>query len=124
MPELLPVNSVTVVRGSSKTFELTVTDSTGKAADLTGARVVMTVKKNIGDRSALIQKDSNVGVGEVEITTPREGVVRIYLVPSDTSNLEPTEYVFDVWAVLSSGNRYPVIPPSTFVVEASVTVLS
>lgn len=122
MSLLLYENAVTVYRGSSKTLKLTVTDSDGDAVDLTGARIVLSAKKDISDRDPVIQKDSQ-GVGEVEVTSPREGKAEIYLIPEDTQNLDACTYVFDVWVVLASGERYPVIRSSELVVESGVTVL-
>lgn len=119
---LLPVNAVSVIRGSSKTLELTVTDDTDKVVDLTGATLYFSVKTLIEDSHPLFQKRST-NVSEIEITKPRDGVARIYLSPADTQTLDPKEYVFDVWVVLASGKRYPVIEPSVFVVRPGVTIL-
>jgi len=120
-----PKNTVAVIRGSSKTYELTVVDENNDPVDLTGARVLFTVKTLITDASPVIQKDSQAGAAQIEIMpNPKAGKARIYLSPSDTRNLDVAEYVFDAWVVLSSGKRHPVIPPSIFEVEAGVTVLS
>lgn len=120
---MLPENSVTVIRGSSKTLELTVTDANGTAVDLTDARVVMTVKCKVEDRDWLIQKTTDDALQAV-ITAPRSGIARIFLVPADTQNLDPKQYVFDVWTVLSNGRRFAVVQPSVFEVTAGVTVLA
>lgn len=128
-PVLLPENAITIVRGSSKTYELIVTDdgpgASGKAVDLTGARVVFSVKRDIDDpeTAVLIRKDSQTDVTQAEITLPREGKARIYLVPADTQTFAPAEYVFDVWVFLPNGKRYPVIPPSIFNVTLAVTLV-
>lgn len=119
-----PQNAVQIVRGSSKTFELTVLDVDGAAVNLTGARVLMSVKRAVTDARPVIQKDSAVGIAQVAITVPLAGRAEIYLEPSDTQTLDDREYVFDVWVVLASGKRYPVIAPSVLVVAPSVTVIS
>jgi hypothetical protein len=117
-------NQIEVVRGSSKTFELEVVDEADVAVDLTGARIVLTVKCQVTDSSPLIQKDSNVGAAEVEIIHPRDGKAMIKFSPSDTQLLDSGKYTFDVWVVLTSGFRCPVIMPSPFIVQAGVTVLT
>lgn len=119
-----PENEVEIYRGSSKTYELEVVDGEEHAVDLTGARVVLTVKCDVMDPAPLIQKDSQVGATQIDITHPKEGLAEIKFVPSDTQTMDAGEYVFDVWVVLSSGTRGPVILPSPFKVVAGVTVLS
>jgi hypothetical protein len=119
---LNPVNSVSVIRGSSKTFQLTVTDQDGNVVNLTGATIYFTVKRNIKDVEWVIQKKST-DVTQINITQPIDGIAQIYLQPGDTVNLDPKDYIFDVWVVLSSGQQYPVVTPTTFEVEAGVTVL-
>jgi hypothetical protein len=117
-------NQIELVRGSSKTYELEVLDEDGTAVDITGSRVVLTVKCSATDRSPLIQKDSAAGVAQVELTAPREGKAAIKFVPSDTQTLDVGKYIFDVWVVLVSGFRSPVIMPSPFIIQAGVTVLT
>ena len=120
---ILPENAVTIIRGTSKTLELVVTDAEGKAVDMTGARVVMTVKAVITDTNPLIYKSSD-NPAQAAVTVPREGKAQIYLTPSDTHTLSAKQYVFDVWMVMQNGKRFAVVPPSTFEVKASVTVLT
>jgi len=119
---ILPENAVTIIRGTSKTLELVVTDADGKVVDLTGAKVVMSVKEFLTDTNPLVQKISDVPV-QAQITLPREGKARIYLVPADTQTLAAKQYVFDVWVILSGGKRFAVVLPSTFIVQAGVTIL-
>ena len=125
---LAPENAIEVTRGSAKTFALTVTDPDSPDAknprpiDLTDCKVVMTVKVKAEDRDPLIFKTSD-DPSQVEITQPREGIAKIYLLPADTKHLDVRSYTFDVWVVLSNGKPYPVVPPSVFEVIAGVTVL-
>lgn len=116
---LFPENAIVITRGSSKTLELTVTDEKGKLADLTGARVYFTVKVGPLDERPLFQKVST-DTAQAEITLPREGKARIYIVPADTQYLDPHEYVFDVWVVYPSGKRYQVVKSSVFEVQPGV----
>jgi hypothetical protein len=123
MSNLSPVNAVEVIRGTSRTLALHVTDVAGDNTDLTGGRVVFTVKCKIEDEQNTIQKDSDVGPAEVEIVAAKEGRAEIKLVPADTRSLSLGKYVFDVWVVLVGGERHLVVGPSDFVVKAGVTVL-
>ena len=76
------------------------------------------------EHDPLIQKDSANGPGEVELTDPTEGKAEIKFSPSDTTTMTVGEYLFDVWVVLASGARSPVILPSPFFVKTGVTVLT
>lgn len=116
-------NAVSIVRGASRTFVLTVTDTNDKVVDLTGAVIYFTVKERVDDRSPVIFK-SSVNPSDILITNPKGGVAEIYLNPADTKDKEAKEYVFDVWAALSSGKRYPVVDPSTFEIRPGVTVIA
>lgn len=120
MPFLDADNAIQVIRGASKTFELTVTHDDGTAYDLTAARVVLTIKLNRDATSPTIQKDSSAGAAQVEIAAPRTGVAKIKLVPADTQTLDLGLYPFDVW-VIKGGDRLPVIPRSTFEVLEALT---
>jgi hypothetical protein len=120
---VLGPNALVLVRGASKTVELTIVGSDKKPVDLTGATLWFTVKERVEDRDPLILKRSTDGA-QIAITQPFSGKAEIYLFPGDTAKLEPQEYVFDVWVVLANGKRYPVIPPSTLAIVPSVTVIS
>jgi len=122
MSLLLPENSIEVIRGTSKTFELTVRDDAGVVVDLTGSRIIFSVKTCPADPLPLIQKTTD-NVTQAEITVPREGKARIYLQPNDTQTLEALQYVFDVWVILTSGKRFAVVPSSIFAVKPGVTLI-
>ncbi len=119
---LLPANSLSVIRGASKTYQLTVTDENGASINLTGATVYFTVKKTIQDTEPLIQKKST-DITQINIVSPRAGIAQIFLKPADTATRDVGDYVFDVWVVLTTGKRYPVVPPTTFEIVSGVTVL-
>lgn len=119
---LQPKNAVQIIRGTSKTLQLTVVDSVSKPVDLTGARVVMTVKDRFEDTKNVFQKTSDAGT-QVLITDAKGGIAQIFINPADTQDREIKQYVFDVWVILSSGKRYAVVPPSIFDLQPGVTVL-
>ena len=118
-----PENTIEIVRGSSRTIEVKITDLDGVAVDITGGRVIMALKEYIEDPDDQCKfiKDSNI-VTEALITNGTGGIVRIFLVPSDTHNLTPGfDYVYDIWLVQASGDRFSVVGPSVFKVTESVT---
>lgn len=116
-------NAIDVIRGISRTLVLTVKDSHGEVVDLTSARVVFTVKCKLSDVDPTILKDSDKGITEVEFTDPTKGEAKIYLQPSDTQNMKPGKYVFDVWVILAAATRHLVVGPGAFNVQAGVTVI-
>ena len=119
---LRPENLISVIRGTSKTFELEITDDDGAVVDLTGATLYFTVKAKLEDTNPLIQKKSSDAL-EIDIYDPRGGKAKIYLNPSDTQTLALKPHIFDVWVVLSSGKRYVVVGPSTFELKPAGTVI-
>lgn len=121
MTILLPENAVSVTRGTSKTLVLTVKDKDDKPVNLTGATIYFSVKRKETDTgNPLIQKISTDSA-QIEIPNPTDGIAKIYLQPSDTQNLDITQYKFDVWMVSAIGKRFVVVKPSIFNVEAAVT---
>lgn len=123
MSILLPENAVSIVRGTSKTLSLKVKDAAGNPVNLTGATVYFTVKQKAKDKYSLIQKIST-DIAQVEIPNPTDGIAKIYISPEDTVSLATTRYMFDVWVILSSGDRYVVVAPSVFEVKDSITVIN
>jgi flavoprotein len=112
-------------KGQSKTYLVTVTDELGARVDLTGGVAKMTIKDNLTSPTVTIAKSSTV-VTEIvilsQVVETTKGQFEVYFVPSDTTSVAPGEYKYDVWVQLASGKRYPVIHPSSFLLEASVTV--
>jgi hypothetical protein len=117
---LLPVNSLTVIRGASKTLQLSVSDQFGKPTNLTNALIVMTVKDRVEDLRHRLQKTSTDST-QVQIIDPFGGIAQIFLAPSDTKRWDIKPYVFDIWVFFTNGSSYVVIPPTTFDLQAGVT---
>jgi len=113
-------NSLSIVRGTTKTISLTITDEAGDAFDLTDATIWFSVKKTLADVNPLILKKSDTPT-DITITSAREGTAEIYLIPSDTFDMDVREYLFDVWVVTATGARYLVTGPSTLEIQNSVT---
>ena len=121
-PILPPENAIVIIRGTSKTLQVTVYNPDGTAANITGAKLVLSVKTSLYDDLPTVQKVTTVP-SQAVITKPREGLVEFYFEPRDTQGLMPMEYIFDVWLILPTGERYAVVPPSTLTVQPSVTYL-
>jgi hypothetical protein len=119
---LQPQNAVTVIRGSSLTIQVDVKTTTCKPVDLTGTRMVMTVKDGTDDTVVLFQKTSDVST-QITFSNVKGGIAFIFITPADTKHLEIKPYVYDVWLILPTGQQYPVVPPSTFDLQAGVTAL-
>jgi len=89
--------------------------------ELNGAKICFTVRKSVGDPTVKIVKTSD-NVAEIEILSPPEdGKALIYILAEDTALLEPGKYVFDIWVILVSGKKVPVIEPADFLIKEPVT---
>ena len=129
MAQLLdPKNTLTVYQGQSKTFLLLAdqpdpeTAGAWKPLDLTGAELYLTVRATLDSTEITFQKTSHSS-SQIEISSPRDGLARVFLTPGDTVNLSPKRtYVYDMWAVIG-GKRHPIVEPSVFKVKQAVTRL-
>lgn len=120
----LPENYVTIFRGQSKTLIVTVLNpADGKPLILDGASIYFTVRLEATEDAPVLIQKSTADALQVDITDSRRGVAEIYLIPTDTSGLDLGNYVFDVWAILPTGEQFPVITPSVFQIQAGVTRL-
>ena len=103
---------VEIVRGTSLTLDITITDASGNAFSLeSGQKIVFGVKAEFSDETLLIRK---------LITTGTDGVFKVNLVPADTESLDAGRYYYDVGLV--NGSDYlNVIEPNPFIVKENVT---
>jgi hypothetical protein len=119
---LVPENTVSIIRGTNKTIRVTVTNPDTTATNLTGGKLVLSVKDGLYQDLPLIQK-LTTDAAQAVITKPREGLVEFYFVPADTQGLTPKDYIFDIWLITATGDRYAVVTPTTFTVTPGVTYL-
>jgi hypothetical protein len=124
-------NSIDVYQGESKDLDLEVVkevkDINGvlveQPVDLTGSILYFCVRLKVNSPDLLIAKDST-NILNIEILTPlTDGKAIVHLVPDDTRNMAAGSYLFDIWIVLSSGKRVPVVEVSEFLVKEAVTKL-
>lgn len=103
---------VKVVRGTTNTFRITVTDAAGKLYDLqSGEKLLFGVKRHHEDTEYIFVKS---------ITSGENGVYTVTIDPSDTEQCDCCNYFYDV-SVQSGNNFYNVIPTSAFCVCKNIT---
>lgn len=100
-------NKITIVKGDTAIFDLTVANYTFK----TGDKVYFSVKDSVDSEDYLIKK----------IVTQFEGsIAKIILSKTDT-NIDAGLYQYDIQVSLVDGTVDTVIPPSNFEVIGGVT---
>lgn len=103
---------IRMVRGTSRTFQISVTDAEGNPYNLKdGEKVIFGVKKSASDEELLICK---------VVTECVDGVCEVELDPEDTGNLAVGKYYYDV-GLESSEDYYIIVEMSIFTLAANVT---
>ena len=104
--------NIAIIRGTSNLFEVELTDADGVPYNLQpGDFVVFGVKKKRRDNNLVLQKIVKSG---------ENGIYKIKLSPSDTSELEYGDYFYDV-GVQIGADFYNVIEPGAFTIDTNVT---
>lgn len=101
-------NVITITRGDSASFTVTIKQEDGTDYDYSNDQVLFTVKQNIWTTEKTLQK--NVVYGE-----------DVVLLPSDTAGLAYGDYWFDVQLTGGGGSVQTVIVPTKFRVTGEVT---
>ena len=105
---------ISVVRGTTNFFGITVTDTDGhQIQDRDGQKLIFAVKKNPKDNDPLIVK---------AMTVPINGEYWLDFTPADTADLEPGKYFYDVGMQYGSA-FYNVIEASTFEIKPNISEL-
>lgn len=101
-------NDISITRGDSAIFEVTITDKDGNTyTPINTDRVTFTVKENTRSNAIVFQKTVENG--------------KIVIAPSDTEGLRYGKYVYDVQLVTADGWVDTIIPPHLFTVLGEVT---
>ena len=119
---LLPQNSIRLYAGETRTLEFSVADREGRIQDLTGARVVMSVRESMLDHQPLILKTTD-DPAQAMIASITGGLVRFFFTSQDTKYLRPAQYGYDIWVLMPNGDKFPVIESSVLEIKGSVTRL-
>lgn len=108
-------HDLSIVRGTSNSFGITVTDAEGDVFTLeTGQVLVFALKKRPTDEERVLVK---------KITNTVNGEYYLELSPSDTADLTPGKYFYDVGMQHGASNFYPIIKASVFEIEPNISKL-
>lgn len=105
-----------VIRGDTRQINITVKAS-GKPVDITGWEAFLTVNSNsdpLTDTGAVIEKQTT------SHSNPTQGETGFTLANSDTQNLAPGTYFYDIQFKDPSGNVVST-PQAQFIVVADIT---
>jgi hypothetical protein len=103
---------IKMIRGTSRTFKISVTDAEGNPYTLKdGEKVIFGVKKQATDEELLICK---------VVTECVDGVCEVELDPEDTVDLAVGQYFYDV-GLESGEDYYIIVEPSTLNIAANIT---
>jgi hypothetical protein len=82
------VTLLSIHRGDTETFTITLTDGAGDPLDLTGLAITFTAKRRVSDadEDAVIQKTDVDGI--VVDADPTSGIAVLTIEPADTADLE------------------------------------
>lgn len=91
-------------RGDTREYLLTFKDAEGAAIDITGWKIYFTMKNSSGnnDNNCLIKKDITAHY------SPTEGKSKIVFSSSDTHDLHPGDYYYDIQIKKVDGTIYTV----------------
>ena len=104
----VPYTKFDLYSGDDRELRVYVKDGDLDIINLTGATVVLTVKKTKG--GAVLFSKSTANPTEGTIGSPDEGEAIFYIVPADTSSLDsPDQYVYDVEVTTAAGKKYTVL---------------
>lgn len=85
-----------ITRGESKSYTFEVTKADGTLMDLTGKKIIMTLR--ILDVVIIEKKSATVtGGSSSQIAVVALGRARIFLDPADTASLDPVRLYGDLW---------------------------
>lgn len=107
---------MSIVRGTTNAFGLSLKrKDTGESYTLaTGEVLLFGLKMNLKDQASIFTKKITNAVG---------GEYYLELEPTDTQDLPPGQYYYDVCLQSGSTVLYSVIEPSPFLIKANVTKL-
>ena len=106
-----------VFKRDDEPFELLFVDENEDPIDITTWLIKFSVKQ-AGQDEILISKSSD-NVTEINKTDPTNGIAILYIISSDTADLDPGTYEFDIQYTISTNVR--TYQKGVFVVKGDVT---
>ena len=104
---------MTLYKNKSKSFSVAILDSAGVAQDLSGFKLIFTVRPSVDDvATAVISK-------EAVIATPASGIGVFSLTPSDT-NVTLGDYVYDIQLTNESTESVVIVQPKALIIADPV----
>jgi hypothetical protein len=103
----VPYDSMELYKGSDRRLRVYVRDPNLGFVDLTGGRVIFTVKYSKSEVAVVFKKDTAIPA-EGQLGAAKEGEAFFYIVPADTLGLQILQYVYDVRVILADGMTYTV----------------
>lgn len=108
-------HDLSIVRGTSNSFGITVTDAEGNVFTLeTGQVLVFAIKKRPKDEERVLVKP---------ITHTVNGEYYLELSPADTADLAPGKYFYDVGMQHGESIFYNIIEASVFEIKPNISEL-
>lgn len=108
-------SAITVVQGMNASYDLAVTDDTGKPKCLDGARIVATVY-DVAGFPIIIKTTDNTQ--QILLISSKGGRVRLLFTPADTQQLALTgsgvSYTYNVVATYADSTMDEIVEPSVF----------
>lgn len=109
---------ITLIRGDSAFISVGCVDENDVAIPLVAPTdvIYLTIKRSVGDMTKVLQK---------KIITFQNGKAEIELTPTDTKDIAPGDYVYDVQLNKMEGElvkrTFTIIEPNAFIVVGDVT---
>lgn len=104
----MALRKLSQVRGDSQTYTITFKDADGNLYNIKNWAVTFTLKDthSLPDSAAVLQKTFRTFS---DTTSGTSGVAVITLTPSDTVNIDPGEYDFDIQICTSLGENFTIL---------------
>ncbi|MCK9154610.1 MAG: hypothetical protein M0P12_00700 [Paludibacteraceae bacterium] len=101
----MPNNNFELSKGDDRMIRVYMKDENLDILDLNGAEARFYLSESSKSSTYVIRKSTN-SYSEGVIRTPERGEVIFFLGASDTKDLDPTQYYFQIVLILSNGRRY------------------
>jgi hypothetical protein len=128
----MKTKDIQMVRGQHLAITFTVKDNRGSPLDLTGALVYLWITADMKVDAAVklssaVTAGHRVGIVVAPDQAANKGQFTATAIPADTASLvalgADDPYLYDVWVVDSTGQRYPVIATSRLALYPQVTTV-